>query len=322
MEKIIALIKRLGTGILTFLLAVAFLPSTAQEGVEDSVQVIPIKSRGLQRVGNTFESIWLIDNQTVNVPLRHVFEFDILHRFGTVQTGYRDLFGLYAPSNIRLGFGYTPIKNLMVGLGFTKDRLLWDFNAKYALLKQTRENGKPLSVTYLGNVAVDTREKENFRYNAHRLSYFHQLMVARKVSRDFSVQASLNLSHFNNVEAYVDSAGKIQNKMKNDHFSFSVLGRLKLSDAFGFIANYDQPLTRHPAGNPNPNISAGVEIATPLHAFQVFFTNYRWMVPQYNNFYNNNNYRDGAFLIGFNITRLFDLKEENLKEMMFKRKKK
>ena len=85
-------------------------------------------------VKNMFESIWIIDNQTVMVPFKNTLEFDIQHRFGLVENGYEDFWGLYAPSNIRLGFSYVPINNLMVGFGLTKQNLTWDFNAKYALL--------------------------------------------------------------------------------------------------------------------------------------------------------------------------------------------
>jgi hypothetical protein len=314
-------IKYMCTGLLTIALTAASWVAVAQDD-EEEVQTISIHSRPLQRVGNTFESIWLIDNQTVVVPLRKTFEFDILHRFGTVKNGYSDFLGLYAPSNIRIGFGYTPVNNLMVGFGFTKERLLWDVNLKYAILKEKGKNPFPVSVTYFGNVAAETREKINYLNTSDRFSYFHQLMVAKKVTRDLSVQGSINLSHFNHVEGYINSEGEIAGKMKNDHLSFSLLGRYKISDAFAFIGNYDQPITRHPVNNPNPNISFGVELATPLHAFQVFMGNYKWMVPQYNNMYNNNNFAEGAFLVGFNITRLLDTKEENLGDMMFKRKSK
>lgn len=294
--------------------------SQAQEVNPDSVQAIYIHSRGLQRVGNTFESVWLIDNQTVLVPLRRTFEFDILHRFGVVNNGYRDFFGIYAPSNIRIGFSYTPFHNVMVGLGFTKDRLLWDASLKYALLKE--RNGAPVSVTYYGNMAADTRPKENFTNSTDRYSFFHQVMVARKVTRDFSVQAALSVSHFNAVEGYVNADKEVAGKMRNDHLAFSLLGRYKISDAFAFIANYDQPITQHKTNNPYPNVSAGIELATPLHAFQVFMGNYKWMVPQYNHVFNQNNYAKGAFLVGFNITRLLDVQEEDLGNMMFKRKQK
>lgn len=305
---------------LVLLLLSALVPTQAQDINPDSVQALYIHSRGLQRVGNTFESIWLIDNQTTLVPLRKTFEFDILHRFGVVTNGYRDFFGVYAPSNIRLGFGYTPFHNVMVGLGFTKDRLLWDAWLKYALLEE--RNGAPVSVTYYGNMAADTRPKENFTNTTDRYSFFHQLMVARKVTRDFSVQASVSLSHFNAVEGYVNADREVVGKMKNDHLAVSLLGRYKISDAFAFIANYDQPITQHKVDNPQPNVSAGIELATPLHAFQVFLGNYKWMVPQYNHVLNQNDYTDGAFLIGFNITRLLDVQEENLGDMMFKRKQK
>jgi hypothetical protein len=314
-------IKYVGAAILTIALTSGFSVVTAQVE-EEEVQTIAIHSRPLQRVGNTFESIWLIDNQTVHVPLRKTFEFDILHRFGTMNNGYSDFFGLYAPSNIQLRFSYTPIKNFMVGVGFAKERLLWDFNIKYALVKEKGEKSFPVSVTYFGNIAADTREKENFLNKTDRFSYFHQVMVAKKVSRDFSAQVSLSLSHMNAVEGYVNTEGQINGKMKNDHLAFSVLCRYKISDAFAFIGNLDQPITKHITNNPSPNISLGVELATPLHAFQVFIGNYQYIVPQYNHFFNQNDFSDQAFLIGFNITRLLDVQEEDMGEMMFKRKHK
>ena len=41
-------------------------------------------------VKNMFESIWIIDNQTVMVPFKNTLEFDIQHRFGLVENGYED----------------------------------------------------------------------------------------------------------------------------------------------------------------------------------------------------------------------------------------
>ncbi len=322
MKKINQFIKHRGAGLLMAMLAITVSVAMAQTTKEDTVLTFSIHSRPLQRAGNTFESIWLIDNQTTHVPLRKTFEFDIQHRFGTVLNGYDDLFGLYAPSNIRIGFGYTPINNLMVSAGFTKFNLLWDFTAKYAILKENGKNPFPIGLTYLVNMAIDTRSSTNFINNTDRLSYFNQLMVSKKLSRDFSAQGSINLSHMNAVEGYINSEGQVDGKMKNDHLSFSVLGRYKISDALAFIGNYDQPITQHPTNNPNPNISLGIELATPLHAFQVFMGNYQWIVPQYSNFYNQNNFKDGAFLIGFNITRLLDVQEEDMGDMMFKRKHK
>lgn len=257
-------------------------------------------------VKNTFNSVWLIDNQTVMVPIKGTFEFDIQHRFGAINNGYDDFWGLFAPSNIRLGFNYTPIDKLFVGFGITKEKMTWDFNVKYALLQQTQDGRMPVSVTYFGNMAIDSRDGSNFRNTVDRFSYFNQIMIARKFSDKFSVQVSPSLSWFNNVEAYVDSKGEIQNKMNNAHFAVAVLGRYKISDKFGIIANYDQPITEHPTNNPHPNIALGVEMTTSSHAFQLFMGNYQYIVPQYNNMYNPYDYRDWQFVIGFNITRLWN----------------
>ena len=271
---------------------------------QDSTAV-PVAKKS-KPVKNTFGSVWQMDNQTVMVPIKGTLEFDIQHRFGIVNNGKKDIFGIFAPSNIRLGLNYSPINNLFAGVGLTKERMQVDINAKYALLKQTMNNKIPVSVTYFGNMVIDARDKSIFRYGVDRFSYFHQLIIARKITEKFSAQVASSLSWFNNVEAYVDSKGDIQRKMKNKHFAVSVLGRYKISDKSSFIAGYDQPLTHHPFNNPHPNICFGFEITTSSHAFQVFAGNYYGIVPQSNNVFNRNDYRNGQFLIGFNITRLWN----------------
>jgi hypothetical protein len=254
---------------------------------------------------NTFESIYLMDNQTVMVPKKGSLEMIIEHRFGVVNNGSKDMFGLFAPSNIRLGLSFAPLNKLNTGVGLTKEKMQVDLNAKYAILQQTENNKIPVSVTIFGNIVIDSRNSSNFRYSAHRLSYFSQLMVARKISDALSVQVAPSFSWFNNVEAYVDSKGEIQKKMKNAHLAIAFMGRYKFSNKSAFIVNYDQPLTQHLTNNPHPNISFGFETTSDSHAFQVFAGNYYGIVPQSNNVYNQNDYTAGQFVIGFNITRLW-----------------
>ena len=55
-------------------------------------------------VRSPFETAILIENQTVVSPYKGGLELEIHHRFGTVKNGITDIFGIYAPSNIRLGF--------------------------------------------------------------------------------------------------------------------------------------------------------------------------------------------------------------------------
>ncbi len=262
-------------------------------------------------VKNIFNSTMIIDNQTVLVPIKGTFEFDIQHRFGTWQNGYEDFWGLYAPSNIRLGFGYVPVDKLMVGFGLSKKNLTWDFNAKYAILTQTRSGSMPVSLTYYGNVSIDTRNKDKYPNpaefeNTDRYSYFNQLLIARKISDDFSIQAGASISHFNTVTAYEDTNGDIVQDYNNDHIAVEVMAKYTITPTTSIIFNYDQPLTQHETYDPQPNLSIGVELKTSSHQFQFFLGNFPYINPQLNNVFNTNSFGDNEILLGFNMTRLWN----------------
>ncbi len=286
------------------LLVLAF--ASAGSVLAQDTEPVPEATVTNKPVKNTFGSVWVMDNQTVMVPIKGTFEMDIQHRFGIVNNGYKDLWGIYAPSNIRLGFNYAPVNKLNLGLGLTKERMQWDFNVKYALLQQMKDGGMPVGLTYFGNMVIDGRDKKYFVKGADRLSYFHELIIARKVTERFSLQVAPNLSYHNNVEGYFDSDGNIRPKMKNEHFAVAVLGRFKIASSTAILAGFDQPITQHPTNNPYPNICFGIELATSGHAFQIFATNFQGIIPQSNNVFNQNDYKNGQFLIGFNITRLWN----------------
>jgi hypothetical protein len=205
-----------------------------------------------------------------------------------------------------MGMTYSPINKLFVGAGLTKERMQVDLNAKIGLLLQTIDGNMPVSVTYFGNMVIDARDKSFFRYAVHRFSYFNQLLIARKITEKLSLQVAPSFSWFNNIEGYVDSQGNVQNKMENGHLAISALGRYKVSDQSAVTVGYDQPLTQHPTNNPQPNIAFGFETTTSAHAFQVFMGTYYGIVPQSNNMFNQNDYRNGQFVIGFNISRLWN----------------
>lgn len=299
----------------------------AQDSVIVEEKAVPVK----KFVKNTFESIWLIDNQTVEVPVKGTFEMDILHRFGTLQKGYKDFYGFFAPSNIRLGFSYSPVKNLMTGVSITKSNMTWEGYAKYSILKQTKGNEYPVSISYYADMAVETRTKDNYAHFSDRLSYFHQLLIARKINDKISIQLAPSLTHVNFVygqfvDSTVDKDGRIKERSHN-HYAIALSARYKIKEGMGVMFNYDQPLTswkignwypfgQHKTGNPSPNLSIGLEMTTSAHAFQVFFSNYFFITPQRNNYNNANNpitirslkniaFHKEKFLIGFNITRLW-----------------
>ncbi|MDB5145507.1 MAG: hypothetical protein JWQ66_4220 [Mucilaginibacter sp.] len=276
--------------------------------VPDTTVVAPAGKRN-PYIKNTFEGNYIIDNQTVMVPIKGTFEFDIQHRFGTVNNGFSDLFGMFAGATMKFGFSYTPVNNLQVGFDATNENMEIDLNLKYALLKQTKDGSMPVSITYFGNAMADTRKKDAttvFVTTSDRIAYFNQIIIARKFSEKFSLQIAPSYTHFNDLLGYLDANGIVNAIYKNDNFSIAASGRYKISEESSIIVNYDQPLTQNPANNPRPNISFGIEMKTSGHDFEIFFGNYSSLMPENNNVFNQNNYRKGQFLIGFDISRLWN----------------
>jgi len=277
--------------------------------------------RAPRPVKNTFQTGQVIDAQTVMVPVKGTFQADIQHRFGSVQNGYKDLWGIYGIANIRFGFLYTPINNLEIGFGLGKVNMLWDGSAKYAIIRQT-PGQYPVSVTYYGNAAVKTVENPDnvlFTYNSQRWSFFNEIMIARKINDKLSVQIGFSMSHQNSVPGYYiksDTSTVVFKEQKFNMYAVSFCARYKLTEGTSFIFDYDQPLTSFATDNPHPNFAFGFEFNTSGHTFQLFAGNYTLLNPQQNSLYNSNNpfgYTDngtkvpgGQFHIGFNITRLWN----------------
>ncbi len=273
------------------LLSITMLQGQDEKAADASSDKKPVKA--------TFESAELMDVQSVMVPTAKTLTFNIQHRFGTVQNGFTDLYGVYAPANIRMAFNYTPINNLAVGFGYTKFNRYLDLNAKYSILKQTRDGGMPVSVTFFGNVAADTRTDANYAKSVYKLSYYAELIIASKLSSKISLQVTPSFSHFNAVDSLY----------KNDVIAVALAGRYKLSPQSSLMVTYVQQLTKYPV-NKNftlkPGVTIGWEIATSAHAFQIFFTNFQGIVPQENIARNSFDFFKGEFLLGFNITRLWN----------------
>ncbi len=294
--------------ILTVLLFLCFSMDTSLLKAQDSTATAPVEKKKLY-TKNTFNGNLLIDNQSVMVPIKGTFEFYIQHRFGVISNGFTDFFGIYSGANMRLSASYVPIKNLQIGFGSTNDRMQVDGNIKYALLRQTKDWKMPVSVTFYGNAAMDTRAKNSslpIVTTSDRFSYFSQLIVASKVCDYFSIQVAPSISYYNNVPAYTDDKGLIQPTLKNQHVALSVAGKLKLSEGMSLLLNYDQPLTQHPMNNPHPNLSAALDMNTSGHDFQITFGNYGYLLQQDNNILNQNDFTQSQYCIGFNISRLWN----------------
>lgn len=270
----------------------------AQDEVVEKVVDKPVRQ--------PFESAYLIDNQTTYIPYVNTLEYVIQHKFGTVEKGISDLFGIYAPgANVRIGFNYVVHKNVQVGWGLTKTNFTNDFNVKWTILEQTRNNTVPVAVGFYGVAGISGQSKDYFGMDYSflgRMSYFSQIIVGRKVNEALSLQAAVSFSHYNMVDRKLSDFDKV-----GVHFN----GRYKFNSNMSFIFNYDQPLPllvlRNKDGlNTSPNVAVGLEIATSSHAFQIYAGQQNSILPQAMMVTNYNDFAVKNFAIGFTITRFWN----------------
>jgi len=249
----------------------------------------------------TFGTTTLIDVNTTETPYKGGLELEIKHRFSQIQN-YHNLFGIYGSANTRIGLNYG-ITDRIIGAGTTKDNKLQDIQWKYLILRQTEDNKMPVSLAYYGNMVIDLRPEAVFGPAAsfrqiHRLSYFSQLILARKINNMFSVEVAPSLSYFNSVQENSDSTAGY----KNLNIAISAGARANVFGSHSVVLEYDQLLTKQSiAVQPKPNLSLGWEISTATHTFQIFVANYNQIINQRNFVFNTNDYKKSEWLVGFNI---------------------
>jgi hypothetical protein len=98
--------------------------------------------------------------------------------------GYEDFYGLFASSNIKFGFNYVPIDNLLVGVSLAKSYMNSSRVCKICVMQQTKGE-YPVSISYYTDVAW-IRGRDNYTYPAHEFMFFNQLMIARKITEKLS----------------------------------------------------------------------------------------------------------------------------------------
>ena len=238
-----------------------------------------------------FESTSLIENQTDRVYSKGTIEMIMNHRFGLVS-GTNDMIGIWAPANIRIAVNYSVTDRITVGVGTTKDSRLQDFSLKGAILKQTVNGKMPLSITYYGNASLSALPKGNFYHLSDRWSFYNQIIIAKRFNKMFSLQIAPSYSHYNVVEA----------GMYNDLFAIQLGGRAKVTSGISLLLDVNQPISSQDV-LPKSGFSIGTEFSTVGHSFQIFVSNYRGIINQTSNMFNQNDFFKGDFAIGFNIGR-------------------
>jgi hypothetical protein len=247
----------------------------------------------------TFKGTRILNGHSIENRKDKELEFIISHRFGRVNLGFDELFGL-DQSNIRFALEYGFNDNLTIGLGRSSFEKTYDSFLKYSLLKQKNgENSFPFAVSLFGSVAVKTLKDYDLsdkRTFAESLFYVGQVLIARKVSPSFSYQITPTYVHRNTVRINADP---------HDIFALGFGTRMKLSKRVSFNSEYYVTFNESKSIDARNSLAFGIDIETGGHVFQLILSNAITMIEKSFITESTGNFFGGDIHFGFNISRTF-----------------
>ncbi len=255
----------------------------------------------------TFKGTRLINFHTVETGGKRSLDFRIAHHFGDLNTGAYNFFGLDGGASIRLGLEYTYDGRFQFGIGRSSYEKTYDSFLKYRLLRQTTDNKMPISITLLSCAFYNTTKDPNiasngydrFEHKSSRLSFAHQIIVARKFNEHLSLQISPSLVHFNLVDASKD---------KNDTYALAFAGRYKITKRMAITAEYGLRLNKFTTTEKYyDSCGLGLDIETGGHVFQIYVTNSFGLIENQFLPRTSSSIKDLAIKLGFNISRMFTI---------------
>ncbi|MEM8890509.1 MAG: DUF5777 family beta-barrel protein [Bacteroidota bacterium] len=251
-------------------------------------------------VQGIFRGSRVINGHSLETLRAGEFEFLISHRFGTVNGGARELWGL-DQATMRLGFDYGFTDWLTIGVGRSTFEKTYDGFLKFRLLKQ-KEGSFPISISGFSSIALRSAEDLDpirGEFFTNRLFYTYQILIGRKFSERFSIQLMPSMVHRNYVATLEES---------NDVFALGIAGRVRVTKNFSLTGEYYYPFEGQLATGFHPSLSLGFEIETNGHVFQIHLSNSRGMVEKFFIAETTGTWGNGDIHLGFNMARIFKLK--------------
>lgn len=237
-----------------------------------------------------------------NIGTSTVFSIDegnlfttIAHTFGLLNSGIEQFFGLDAGANTRLGLDYGINDRISIGIGRMTFNKVVDLKSRIHILKQTESGGVPLHLALKISAAVNTTPDAGLE-RSERLSYFTSIMAARKFG-DLSLQVTPMLAHFNHT---------VQSD-PNRLFAFGLLTGYDINQRFAISAEYLPVIGQRNAGTKDAG-GISLNIDTGGHLFQIYVSTSQWHNEQFILANNRDSFWDGDIRFGFNIHRVFSLK--------------
>ena len=139
----------------TYLFVFVLFISLTSKGQNSLDDLLGSTSSTNKPISTTFSSTRIVTGHSVEMIPKGVGEFRISHRFGTIEEGFYDIFGL-DQAKIRLGYDYGITDNIMVGFGRNSHRKVYDIFARFSFLNQTIDNSTPITLQYLFASSMET----------------------------------------------------------------------------------------------------------------------------------------------------------------------
>jgi opacity protein-like surface antigen len=280
--------KHLSTLVLFLTALIAGAQEDLLEGLDPEID---------QEVIATWKSLKVVNFETTKLVAPKEFQLIISHRFGSVENGIDDLFGMdNAVTRFQFAYGLTEWMHVEASrTGFNKT---YQLATKFKLKKQIEE-GFPFSIALFTAMDANTELDKSIYPKLEfidRLGYTAQFIVARKISKRLSAQLSPTLFHQNFVTF---------DPQDNTQYAMGLGARYKLTNRWSLNADYGYHLNRAD-GSPFVNpLSIGVDLETGGHVFQMHFTNAQPMLT--NGFLSQatGDWTEGRFYFGFNLVRVF-----------------
>jgi hypothetical protein len=289
------------------LLIVIFLPYPIVQAQDIDQLLEEANNSSTDYTSATFKSTRIMNGHSIERMPAGQLDVRISHRFGQLNSGAYNLWGL-DEANTHLGVDYGITNWMMVGVGRASTNKTYDGFFKFSILRQCKgKKNMPISLSYFTSMAIQTLKNDNpGPLNFwDRVSYVHQILVARKFNERFSFELNPTFIHENMVETALDP---------NDIWSLGGGGRFKLTKRISLNGEYYYVI---PPKNDNRSyvsynqLALGIDIETGGHVFQFIFSNSRYMIEKDFIGHTTSQWKNGGIYFGFNISRVFSLTKQN-----------
>lgn len=305
--KELRIIKKTGkihaVALIAFLLVLPFL-SVAQD--DDLMKILDENQpKKKEFTSATFKTTRLVNFHTLETVGRRSLDFRIAHRFGDINSGAYNAWGIDGPANIKLSLEYSYDGRLMFGIGRSSYEKMIDGFAKFRLIRQTVDDRIPLSVTLFSGI-YENRTKSNaadplnnkYADELNRLSFVHEIIIGRKFSPNFSFQLAPTFVHFNLVDKSTD---------QNDIFAVSCATRIKYTKRQAITFEYCYRINKYSDTRYYDSMGIGWEVETGGHVFQIHVTNSFGISESQFIPATRTSWSNAGIRIGFNISRVFTI---------------